>query len=194
MIYQFNFSESLEEINKSTTKIVGNPQIFEDLTTGKKACFFDGNSAIEIPSVNLDKSDFYIQCIFRNVEQTRESGIFGSNGFKCAYRSNRGELSYTFWANFPSSVHPKKIDNKNAVNFNDEHFIEVIRTGDTFTLYDNCKRVGEVIHPHQYWSMPLYIGYYYDLLYGFHGYIREFKLNIGESKVPETKIPETLSK
>lgn len=191
--YYFNFSENLGEQNGTQTVITGQPRQEADPETGLMACFFDGQSAIELPFIEFENKNFTIECIFRNLQQTKEQGVFGSNGFRLAYRSNRGALSYTFWANFPSSVSPKRILNdKKPEAMNSEHYIAITRKGNTFNLYDNGEHVGTLDYQYNYWRIPVYIGYYYDLIYGFHGYIREFKISMNKVLVPSAEIPKTL--
>lgn len=197
MEYYFDFSEKLEEQNGIPTTIIGSPEIQEDPVTRKKAAFFDGRSAILLPSISFDQKNFVIECIFRNMYVQQEQGVFGSNGFRTALRSNRKHSSYTFWANFPSSVDKRRVTydlSNNPELMTAETYVAASRKDNTFSLYVNNELVGSFDYNYNFWSHPIYIGYYYDLIYGFNGFIREFKLSLNKSFLPNpaSSIPNTL--
>lgn len=193
----FNFSESLEEQNGTPTTIVGNPKLDIDPETGLQACLFDGSSAIQTPNILVEKNPFTIEVIFRPLAKEREAGIFGSNGYRVALRSDRKSFSYTFWANFPSSIDKKAISFPcSEEDWFKEHYFIISRRNNVYTAYFDSIEVGKLTYDYNLWSLPLYLGYYYDILYSFVGYIREYKFSPYKSYEPDSNssviIPKTL--
>jgi hypothetical protein len=187
----FNFSESMSELTSAMpTAVVGNPIQQIDPDTGDLCLYLDGNSAIKLQELLVEKKNFTIECIFRNALPVKEQGIYGSNGFRLALRSDRGSMSYTGWVNFPSSVSPKRFVKQVSPDLMcKRHYSVMTRKGNTFSFYLDGELVGTFDYDYNFWQVPFYIGYYYDMIYAFTGYIKEFKISLNKVLIPNTEIP-----
>lgn len=178
MEYYFNFSESLSEKNGAITNIIGSPKLVVNNKSKLICCEFDGRSGIQLPSVSLHSNNFSIEAIFSSKTLYKECGIFGSDGFRLAFRQNKKSASYTCWINFPSSSDRKQVSFDVPVNsWYNENYIVLTRNVDLFSCYFNYQLIGQLTYSYSYSTLPIYIGYYYDKIYGFDGYIREYKLS-----------------
>ena len=193
----FNFSsdKGLSEMNGLPTSLVGNPQLLVDPEIGEQCLYLDGKSAIKLIELPFEKKDFSIECIFRNAIPVKEQGIYGSNGFRLALRSDRCAMSYTGWVNFPSSVSPKKITAQiSPDNMCKVQYSVMTRRGNIFSFYLNNVLVGSLEYDYNFWQIPIYIGYYYDIMYAFTGFIKEFRIRFDNQLTvnPDAEIPKTL--
>lgn len=197
MEYYLDFSSGFVERNHTGIVMVNNPRLEIDPLTNHQACYFDGQSGIQLPPVQVGKEPFTVEVVFRNLSDLKESGIFGSNGFRLALRTNKKSKSFTFWANFPSAIDKKSIDfTCQDSEWNQYHYVRVVREGPTFKLWLDNQLVNELTYDYDYWSVPIYLGYYYDPLYAFVGYIREYRFRLAAVYPTDTTttilIPESI--
>ena len=187
----FNFSESLDEQHGVPVALIGSPVLLPDAENNNTMCLFlDGSSALKVPDIRFEKRDFSIECVFRNTVPVKEQGVYGSNGFRLALRSDRRTMSYTGWVNFPSSVSPKRIiKHVDPDKMCKVHYSVMTRKGNTFSFYLDGVLVGTLDYDYNFWQLPFYIGYYYDMIYAFTGYIREFKISFDNVVIPAADIP-----
>lgn len=168
-------------------QVVGNPVVTLDEISGSKSCYFDGKSAIKIPQVYVGDQNFSIEAMFRPATELVEAGIFGSNGFRLAFRQDRKVPTVSFFANFPSSTDPQRAIFQYDQDWFSEHYIGIRREGSQFTVrFDN--QISTIEHLVNYGSLPLYLGYFYDPMYSYVGYLRQFRMefldNIADVRRP----------
>lgn len=197
MEYYLDFSSDsgLVERNHTELVMVNTPRLEVDPLTNRQACYFDGLSGIQLPPVQIGKEPFTVEVVFRNLSDLKESGIFGSNGFRLALRTNKKTKSFTFWANFPSAIDKKSIDFSCPIDqWNAYHYVKAQRQDKSFKLWLDNQLVSELLYDYDYWSVPIYLGYYYDPIYAFVGYIREYRFRLGvhESETTTTPIPDSI--
>lgn len=180
MEYLFDFSQSLDELNHSPTTHVGNPRLELDEVDQLRSCRFDRQSGIQLPPVPIGSTSFSLEVVFRNLAGIQESGIFGSDGFRLALRTNRKAKNCTFWANFPSANDKKSIDFElSEQEWNTYHHVGILRQGNEYKLLVDGKDKGQLNYNYDFGSFNLYLGYYYDPMYGLDGYIRKYRFKLG---------------
>lgn len=156
----------------------GAPEVKVDPVTNRKSCFFDGKSYLQFPPLSIGKNDFSMQLMFRPTTVGEERGIFGSHGYRLALRQDPRSDSLSFWAHFPSSINQQRITLpfSAATWIENEHYFGISRVGDVFTarLDDS---VLQLTYAHDYWSYIPFVGMYYDALYAYKGYIRQYRFD-----------------
>lgn len=145
----------------------------------RNSCYFDGNSFAKLPQVSIGTSDFRIQSIFRPDTIGEERGILGSYGYRLIFRQDPRANTVSFWAHFPSSNNPQRVvfEVDPETWTKQEHYFGVVRNGNTFTvMLDQETKLMEA--KHEYWNYIPFLGAYYDKMYAFRGYIRQYRLDI----------------
>lgn len=194
-MYYFDFSKSLDEQSGATVTSLGNPELVTDTMLNKQGCHFDGKSGLILPQVGIGKNDFTIEVLFRPFTLGKEQGIFGSTAYRLALVSSRKRNSLSMWGNFPSSVTQHKMLFDVNVNewYEKEHYFAVTRRDGVWQCFMDGVLVGTMEYDYDFRSVPIFIGFFYDVMYGFEGNIFEYRLSLSAKNIGST-IPTTLGK
>ena len=178
-----NFDTTNCAIN-SEFDIFGSVPVMVDQLTQKNSCYFDGNSFLRLKSIAIGSSDFSIQTIFRPETIGQECGIFGSYGYRLSLRQDPRTNSVSFWIDFPSSTNMQRVQffvDPNTWAFC-EHYFGVQKVGDTFFVQlDQETKTFEVSK--NFGALIPFLGTYYDKMYGFRGYIRQYRLDFTDKGI-----------